>query len=334
MFRLFYFTLLSLSCLLACQSSANQESSAASQADTPEFKTWAEQLGFPSGKKVLILHADDIGMCKEANISAKRQLSQQEIQSAAVMMPCPNAEAFIDWAKQHSDQDVGLHLTLTSEWKTYRWGPVADAETVPGLIDPEGKLWRSVREVVQHATAAEVETEIRAQIDKAIALGYRPDHIDTHMGTLYGSHEYTSAYLKVAEEYQIPAMVIDMRNPEVVQGFKDQGYPIGPEMIQAVNNYSLPKLDFFASVPKGETYEEKREKFMALVRSMPNGLSEIIFHPSEPTENLKTITNSWQQRNWEAEMFADPVLQAFLEEEDIISTNWKEIMARFKQMNK
>ena len=297
--------------------------------DQPEPKTWAEKLGFPAGKKVLILHADDIGMCPEANISAKRYLNQDEIQSAAVMMPCPNAEDFILWAKENPGKDVGLHLTLTSEWKTHRWGPVTDQAEVPGLIDPDGKLWHKVIQVVQHASAEEVEQEIRAQIEKSIALGYTPDHIDTHMGTLYGSHEYTAAYLKVAEEYNIPAMVIDMSNPLVVQGFKDDGYPIGEEMISHVNNYKLPKLDFFASAPNGKTYEEKRQNFFQLIESLPAGLSEVIFHPSELTDSLKNITNSWQQRSWEAQLFSDPEVKTFFQEQGLIFTNWKEIMERF-----
>ena len=317
--------------LIACTNPTAQIQKDSDQETETTPQTWAEKLGFPAGKKVLILHADDIGMCPEANISAKRQLSQDEIQSAAVMMPCPNAAEFIEWAIEHPNEDVGLHLTLTSEWKTYRWGPVSDPADVPGLIDPDGKLWRDVPPVVQNATAAEVETEIRAQVEKAISLGYRPDHIDTHMGTLYGSHEFTAAYLKVAEEYQIPAMVIDMSNPAVVQGFKDKGYPIGPEMIDLVNNYSLPKLDFFSSTINGDSYEDKCEKFFGLVKSIPPGLTEIIFHPSELTDNLKTITNSWQQRSWESQMFADPKVKAFLEDEGIIFTNWKDIMKRFKE---
>lgn len=300
------------------------------KAPSEALTTWAEKLGYPAGKKVVILHADDIGMCPEANTSADAYLTDGDIQSAAVMMPCPNAEVFIDWAKNNPAQDVGLHLTLTSEWKTYRWPPVSNPDEVPGLIDPDGMMWHKVIQVVQNASPEEVEKEIRAQIEKSIALGYRPDHIDTHMGTLYGSHEFTAAYLKVAEEYEIPAMVIDMSNPDIVQGFKDKGYPIGPEMIEHVNNYKLPKLDYFFSAPNGDSYEDKRDKFYELIKSLQPGLTEIIFHPSELTDNLKTITNSWQQRSWEAQMFADPEMKAFFKEQDIIFTNWKEIMERFK----
>ncbi len=292
--------------------------------------TWAQKLGYPGDKIVLILHADDIGMCPEANISAKHYMENDYIQSSAVMMPCPDAEDFIEWAKEHPNEDVGLHLTLTSEWKTYRWPGLTPAEEAPGLLDEEGKLWHKVIQVVQNASPAEVEKEIRAQIQQSLDWGYRPDHIDTHMGTLYGSHLFTAAYLKVAEEYEIPAMVIDFENPVVVQGFKDAGYPINDEMIEMVNAYSLPKLDFFASAPNADTYAEKKASFQALVRSLQPGLTEIIFHPSALTDNLKSITNSWQQRSWEAQMFEDEEMIAFFTSEKIIFTNWKEIMARFK----
>jgi len=300
--------------------------------DLPAQSTWAEKLGYPADKLVLILHADDIGMCEEANISAQNYLEAGYIQSAAVMMPCEYAAEMIDWAKQHPDQDIGLHLTLTSEWKTWRWPSVTDTAEVPGLIDPEGKLWRKVVDVAMHASPEEVEQEIRAQVGKALSLGYRPDHIDTHMGTLYANPKYTAAYLKVAEEYQIPAMVLDMNNPEVVAGFKAQGYPIDEEMIGYVNDYSLPKLDFFASAPNGSSYEDKVQQFFNPINSLKPGLTEIIFHPSEDTENLKAITHSWQQRVWEAKMFSDPAMQEFLAKKGVVFTNWKEIMNRFQKM--
>ncbi len=295
------------------------------------YHSWAEKLGFPKDKIVLILHADDIGMCEEANLSAVHYLATDQIQSAAAMPPCPNFEQFIKWAIAHPEEDVGLHLTLTSEWKTHRWGTVSPPEEVPGLLDPDGKMWRSVREVVQHATAEEVEKEIRAQIEKSIALGHRPDHIDTHMGTLYGTAAFTAAYTKVAEEYEIPAMVIDVRNPMVLRRLKAQGYPATPEMIQTINDYKLPKLDYFYSVGPGSTYEEKCDNFRTLVQTWLPGLTEIIFHPSEHTEDLKSITNSWQQRVWEARMFSDPDIIQFLRCEGVIFTNWQEIMRRFRE---
>lgn len=293
-----------------------------------QHKTWAERLGFPAGKKVIMLHADDIGMCHEANLAAADYLKKDAIQSAAIMMPCPYADEAITWAKKHAGEDIGLHLTLTSEWETYRWGPVADAKTVPGLIDPAGMLWPEVPDVVIHASAADVEREIRAQIEKSVAMGYRPDHIDTHMGTLYGHIDYMKAFLKVAEEYRIPANVIDVSDPEVLDGFRKQGYPITDEAVQLFNTYTMPKLDNFTSVPSGPTYAGKVENFKTLVRSLKPGITEIIFHPSVQTDNLQTITHSWQQRVWEAQMFSDPEVQKFLKDEGVVFTNWMDMMKR------
>lgn len=296
-----------------------------------EPENWAEKLGFEAGKKVIILHADDVGMCEEANAAAAHMLENNHIQSAAIMVPCPAADEFIQWAMDHPETDVGLHLTHTSEWKDHRWGPVAEADSVPGLIDPDGMLWHSVRQVVENASAGEVEKEIRAQIEHSLAMGYRPDHIDTHMGTMYGHPEYVEVFLRIAEEYQIPANVVDLSDTAVANRFIREGYPFDEGVISRVNDYSLPKLDNFTSAPGADTYEGKIEAFKALILSIPPGLTEIIFHPSVESENLKGITNSWQQRVWESEMFSDPELVSFFREEDIIFTNWKEIMERFNK---
>ena len=292
-------------------------------------ETNAEKLGFPKGKKVLLMHMDDLGMCSEANDAGKFYIENDHILSGAVMMPCEYAVPFVEWVKNVPKADIGVHLTLTSEWKTWRWPPLTDAGEVPGLTDPNGKMWRSVQEVVMNATPQEVETEIRAQIDKMVALGYRPTHIDTHMGTLYGSPEFLKVFLKVAEEYKIPANAIDLSNPKVAAFYSAEGYPVNDEVIGMLDNYNLPRLDNFGSVPKGDTYEEVKMNFFKLVKAIEPGLTEIIFHPSFETGNMKTITGSWQQRAWEADMFADPEVISFFRENDIILTTWREIMERF-----
>ncbi len=295
--------------------------------------TNAEKLGFPKGKKILLLHSDDAGMCEEANLSVMAYSLKNHVQSAAVMMPCPNAEEMVAWAKKHPQADIGVHLTLTSEWKSYRWPPLAPAADVPGLIDPEGKLWPEVIDVVRHASPEEVEQEIRAQIDRMLELGYQPTHIDTHMGTLYGSAEFLTVFLKVAQEYQIPANAIDLSNPKVAAYYKQAGYPISEETIAQLAAYPLPKLDNFTSVPKGSSYEEKKANFFQLVNALDPGLTEIIFHPSIETDHLKSITGSWQQRVWEAKMFSDPEVIRFFKDHGIVLTTWREIMKRYQSNN-
>lgn len=298
-------------------------------ADLPETKiTNAEKLGFPAGSKVILLHCDDAGMCDEANIAVRNYFETGDLRSAAVMVPCPYAMELVEWAKTQDAPDIGVHLTLTSEWKSYRWGPVSDPSKVPGLIDPEGRMWHDVPEVVSHASPAEVETEVRAQIDKVIAAGFTPSHIDTHMGTMYASLDYLKVFLKIAEEYKLPANAIDLSDTAIAENFRKAGYPITNDVVELLNQYSLPKLDNFSSVPDGDSYEDKRTNFFGLLKSFNPGLTEIIFHPSVETENLKTITGSWQQRVWEAQLFSDPVVKEFFENNGIIITTWREVMKR------
>lgn len=301
---------------------------AASAANIAVSETWAVKLGFPADKRVLILHADDIGMCWEANAAAKRALEAGNYHSAAAMVPCPWFFEIVDWAKQHPDKDIGLHLALTSEWQFYRWGPVAPRDAVKGLIDQHGFLHAKVPAVAVSATPAEVEREIRAQIQRSLDLGWRPGHIDTHMGTLYARPEFTAVYLKAAVDFHIPAMVIEA-TPETVRKFRAQGYPFTDKMVKLIREYPLPKLDDFHSVQFAKDYPEKREKVFELVRSWKPGLHEMIFHPSIQTECLKRITGSWQQRAWEDQLWADPVVQQFFKEQQVLLTDWKEVMRRF-----
>ena len=174
-----------------------------------------------------------------------------------------------------------------------------------------------------------VEKEIRAQIEKALAAGVHPGHLDTHMGTLYGSAGFAQVYLKTAMAYHIPAMVIEF-TPSVVKRFRQQGYPITDEMVKFVSSYTMPKLDDFYAAPEAATYAGKKQKFFALVKSLKPGITEIIFHPSIESDSLKMITNSWQQRVWEAAMFSDPEVIQFFKDEGVLFTNWKEMMKRFE----
>ncbi|MBC8215539.1 MAG: polysaccharide deacetylase family protein [Candidatus Marinimicrobia bacterium] len=299
--------------------------------DPDIHKTWAERLGFPRGSRVLILHADDVGMNHEANTAAQSLLENERIQSAAAMVPCPAFEEFTNWILNNPEVDLGLHLTLTSEWSTYRWSTVADS--VPGLLDEDGFMWHEVADVVQHASADEVEKEIRAQIENAVSYGIQPGHLDTHMGTLYGRAEFAERFLKVAEEYDIPALVIEFTS-EILDRLRSDGINIPDDVVDITAEYSLPKVDDFYAVPYGATYKEKKQNFIDLVQSLKPGITEIIFHPNHDSSLLRQITVHWQQRIWETDMFHDTEIIQFLANEDILFTDWKDIMARFRSINR
>ncbi|MGA8185650.1 MAG: ChbG/HpnK family deacetylase, partial [Terriglobia bacterium] len=111
----------------------------------------AEKLGYPADSKLLIIHADDLGVAHSQDRASFQALEEQDVTAASVMVPCPWFTEVADFAKSHPDADLGLHLTLTSEWKTYRWGPVAPRDQVGSLLDPNGYFYPDNGPVAAHA---------------------------------------------------------------------------------------------------------------------------------------------------------------------------------------
>ena len=162
------------------------------------------RLGYPDDAKVLILNADDLAVTHSEDVASFAALDQKLVTSATVMVPCPWFTEVADYAKAHPEADLGLHLTLTAEWQTYRWGPIASRALVPSLVGPDGYFYPNSAEVVKHAKLDEVEIEIRAQIERAKSMGLQPSHLDAHMHALYASAELFNVFLKVAREYKLP----------------------------------------------------------------------------------------------------------------------------------
>jgi len=146
-----------------------------------QTRTIAERLGHPANSKLLILHADDLGVAHSENAASLDALDKGVINSASIMIPTPWVTEVAEYAKKNPNADLGLHLTLTSEWATYRWGSTAPRDQVPSLHDADGTLPRSTQTVATRAKLDEVEKELRAQIDRAYAIGIKPTHVDSHM---------------------------------------------------------------------------------------------------------------------------------------------------------
>lgn len=292
-------------------------------------QTWAERLGYDAGKRVLILHVDQMGMCHETNQAASELLASGVAQAAGAMAPCPWFGEVADWARRHPAQDVGLTLTFNSEWAHYRWRPIAPRSLVPSLVDRDGFLWRTETQFAVNANPKEVEHELRAQIDCALRAGLKPSHLNLHRGVLVMRHELAEIYLRLAREYWIPAVMIEL-TPERLQRFHEAGLPLEGEMLELLASYPLPRIDELLFLRPAGSYEEQRAEFLALVESAAPGITQIKLFPAAESDALKHITPTWHQRVWSAQLLSDPAVRDALAAEDIEFTNWKEIMRRFE----
>lgn len=308
--------------------------------------TYAEKLGYPKNAKIIILHIDDMGMSYDSNIGGIEAMTKGVANSCSVMMPCPWVPGFVHAMKQYPGMDAGLHLTLTSEWKDYRWGPLSGKPKVPGLTDREGAMWRGVADVVKHATADEVETEIRAQVERARTMGFEPTHLDSHMGTLFATPAFIERYIKVGIDYQIPVMFPGGHNTLIAQELKntsanmqmaraagkklwDAGLPVLDDLYN--DSYSWkPAPDIYASDRKLQAY--KTAKYIDVLKSLKPGITMIIMHCTNTTEVFEHISDSGPTRRGDYLAMIDPRLKKFIEKEGIILTTWREMMERRKNL--
>jgi predicted glycoside hydrolase/deacetylase ChbG (UPF0249 family) len=287
----------------------------------PTIKTTADRLN-RSGRKLLMVHADDAGMCHSVNLATTEALLAGAVQSASIMVPCPWFSEFADFAKQHPDLDLGLHLTLTSEWRYYRWRPVADPVKVKGLLDPDGYLYRDVRAVATHATPAEVETELRAQIDRARQFGIQFTHVDSHMGTLFARPEYFEVYTKVAREAKVVCMM-PRPTPEAAKELSQ--YPITPEMLTAKESAGFVLLDRLVTGVPGSTVDERRQSYRDFLRNLKPGVTKLIVHLAKDDPEIRAVTNAWQQRWADFQFWTSPEAKALRAELQIETVTYREL---------
>ncbi len=328
--------------------------------------TYAERLGFPKGAKVIIFHVDDAGMSVNSNEGAINSIEKGVATSTSIMMPCPWAVDFAKYAAKKG-YDAGLHLTLTSEWNSYRWPPLAGVKQVPGLVDSEWCLWPEPEDVLAHASADEVEAEIRAQLARALAVGLHPTHLDSHMGTLFVSQAYLERYIKVGVENGIPVMFPGGNNKMLSQNYnqplikklKAEGkwkegmvlpLPAALKNASAVGEMiwkaGLPVLDDLITysgdwrpepvngVVTPEAHARfKVKKFEETIEDMQPGVAMYIVHSTVVSDDFRHISGSGDSRNADMLSMMDPDFKAWLHSKGIILTTWRELMQRRKAVH-
>jgi chitin disaccharide deacetylase len=280
----------------------------------------AERLGYPRDAKLLILHADDLGVAHSVDRASFVALETQAVSSASVMVPCPWLSEVAEYFKQQPKIDLGLHLTLTSEWKTYRWRPAAPWNQVESLLGEDGYLWTEDLSFSQHAKPEEVEREIRSQVVRALAFGIHPTHLDSHMGTLFLDPRYFAVLVKVAHEYGLPFLAArDMSQKEALLPM------LSPKDLVLD---SRPQLRLRPPVP-GQP-DDAKQQYLAALRALSPGLHEIIVHLGYDDAELQAIMvdhpdfgSAWRQRDFE--IVNSPEFKRALADNNITLITWRQL---------
>jgi predicted glycoside hydrolase/deacetylase ChbG (UPF0249 family) len=261
-------------------------------------------LGYSNDDRLVIIHTDDIGMC-HASIQAYSELLENGlISSGATMIPCPWFPKVAEYCRQKSNADMGVHLTLTSEWDNYRWSPISTSLRESGLVDEEGYFYRSTEEAQTHGDPEAVLVELQAQIDRALGAGIHVTHIDTHMNTV-AHPKYGNSYIQLAIQYKLPFLF--PRQDEA--GFKKLGIDaetaqIAAKLVHTLEDSGIPLVDHAAGLDLDKP-KDRLEQAKQAISDLQPGITHFIIHPSIETDELKAITPDWQSRVADYHSFMD-----------------------------
>lgn len=280
-------------------------------------KTLAERLGYSRDAKLVIIHADDLGMTHSVNEASIKGLESGLITSASMMAPTPWFPEIADYAKAHPQLDFGIHLTLTSERVYYRWGPVAPRDTVPSLVNENGYFhldWTPATRI----EPADVERELRAQIDRALAMGVRPTHLDSHQYRLFeNGKELFQVAVRLAHDYKLPLFVVR-------DWFADKPYlqnSLGPNDLVVDHTVTIDP-----SVPP----EKWNDFYISALKNLQPGVTVFIIHLAYDNDEMRAATRerstwgaAWRQRDFD--FFTSAGFRELIREQNIKLATWREL---------
>ncbi len=286
-------------------------------------KSLAEKLGFPHDTKLLIVHADDVGVTHSVNAATIKGLESGLVNSASLMVPCPWFPEIADYAKAHPDADFGLHLTLTSERVYYRWGPVASKDKVPSLVDENGYFhhdWKPTTRI----NLKEVDRELRAQIDRAYAMGLRPTHLDSHQYRLFDNGKgLFKVVVRIAHKYKLPVFVAR-------DWFAERPYleeSLGPADIV---------IDHTVTIDPSVAPDKWADFYKTALKDLQPGVTEFVIHLGFADDELKSATRerdtwgaAWRQRDFD--FFTSQEFRQLLDAQNIKLVTWREVAGAAKK---
>jgi len=286
-------------------------------------KSLSQKLGFPRDAKLLIVHADDVGMTHSVNAATVKALDTGLVNSASIVVPCPWFPEIADYAKSHPDIDFGLHLTLTSERVYYRWGPVAPKDKIPSLVDENG-YFRHDWSPQTHIDPKDAEIELRAQIERAYAMGIHPTHLDSHQYRLIGTgKELFEVFLRVAHAYKLPFFVTR------------DWFAENPYLAPSLSSNDIV-LDHTVTISPSVSPEKWNDFYKTALRDIQPGVTEFVIHVAFADDEMKSATRerdtwgaAWRQRDFD--FFTSQEFRRLLQEQSIKLVTWRQLASAANQ---
>jgi predicted glycoside hydrolase/deacetylase ChbG (UPF0249 family) len=275
------------------------------------------RLGYAPDARLLVIHADDLGMSHSVNRATLEALERKWITSSSILVPCPWFPEVARWAREHPDADLGIHLAVNSEWTGFRWGPLSTRNAVSSLLDKEGYLPLLEDEVVAQAKPAEIEQELHAQVDMALAAGVKLTHLDSHMATLFRKPEFLQVYRRIGQHYKLPVLL---------ERLGDRGGERSPWASGAEDAL----VDRVISIETGVSKEKWADAYENMLAPLPPGVYQLIVHLAYDDEEMRGAT--FDHPNWGAawrqqdlDLVKSQRFQDFLRQQKFILVGWKDL---------
>jgi chitin disaccharide deacetylase len=281
-------------------------------------KNLAELLGYPKDSKLLIIHADDMGLSHSVNTATIKAFDNKGITSGSIMVPCPWSLEIMTYIKDHPGIDAGVHLTLTAEWGLYKWGGVTPSDQIRSLLDKNNNFYPSVEELGKAVKPEEALKEMKAQVDKVIAMGIKPTHIDTHMGSVLATPELVMAYLSLSDIYHLPVLF-----PRAYLSWfpQDVAKNLGSKI------FLLDNLFMLDETTKTSKWIDAYKKG---IEALKPGLNQIIVHLSVDNDEMQAISkghddygSAWRQHD--LDLVTSKEFRDLLKSNNVILIGWKQI---------
>ena len=281
-----------------------------------DFDEISQILGFNPSDKLLIIHADDLGLCESVNSATFESFKNRAISSASVMMTTDEINEVASFSNTNQNYDMGIHLTVTSEWKLHKWGGILNNEDIPSILNKKDHLYWNKRKFTKNGKLDEIRKELQAQIDLGKSMGINPSHIDSHEGALFFDPDIFKLYLDLAKENDLLAFVPIQASVHFDESFKKPKHAI--------------IIDQFHMLPEGIDVSEIKDYYFNVIKNLEPGLSQIIVHLGKDEEELREITIDhpnfdYRWRQLDFDVFNSIDFKNHLKKHNIKIINWKDL---------